>query len=804
MFRQNFLPKGALAVLTFCGLFLTGLPLAGEAPERNKGLFYYVVDQSGSITVYGLTEPIRRAITEHAAQLPEETEVRLVYFSRRASESKRWESMTPEAKTDFADYFAKNFTPNGPTRLYDTIGEVLEEVRSASGDYRFVSVLVFSDGENNWSQKFRSWRSLEPLYTDLVQRHKQSFVYWITLEFDPAESPPEWVFHEPQAPGTTEIPIPEPAPQADFTAYPRQLKTGEPLQFEFAVRGGRVDEYLWDFGDGTTSSKQNPVHQYEHDGVYTVQLRTTGPGGEAEEIKSDFIQVIPAVPLTASFRSSPETLRTGETLHLQDLSEGNPEEREWLVNGESFSADAAPSILLEEPGEIKISLSVKRGGETDVAEKSLTILPPAPPAGFTVDPAEAKFGETVVFTADETEEGWQHGWTIDGETTLEGASVEWEAERHGLMNVVHTVEGPGGLSRHSDRLFIHPPVEVVPETRFSVDPRVFLEGDTVTFRARETQDDWIHEWYLGGELLGEGAEWEWESDRTGSISIMHRIRIPDTDAVFEETDEVLGQKHELIQVAFSSSVTEGTYPLEVHFKDESVGRAVAYQWDFGDGNGSSQRNPVHTYQSAGDFHVTLSVTNPQGEVTTNPEPVRLAISAPMPFWQKFLIGVAVAFVVWVTLIVPLILRPMLSPQRGPKLVGVRTYPLHMSARRHGWSRFVWPHKFVTVGLGPGSDLRLPANNGARGNVALIERMPAASVYSIRPVDRNEIFRIEQQTSLMNPYMEERAKVTGPRTLKDGDTYEIAGERLTWHQPRPRKRVARKAPKKQRRLATVKH
>ena len=44
---------------------------------------------------------------------------------------------------------------------------------------------------------------------------------------------------------------------------------------------GEVTSWLWDFGDGTTSTEQNPVHTYAQDGVhYVVTLRVEGPAGK--------------------------------------------------------------------------------------------------------------------------------------------------------------------------------------------------------------------------------------------------------------------------------------------------------------------------------------------------------------------------------------------------------------------------------------------------------------------------------------------------------------------------------------------
>lgn len=42
---------------------------------------------------------------------------------------------------------------------------------------------------------------------------------------------------------------------------------------------GEVTSWLWDFGDGTTSTEQNPIHIYEEPGGYVTILDVTGPDG---------------------------------------------------------------------------------------------------------------------------------------------------------------------------------------------------------------------------------------------------------------------------------------------------------------------------------------------------------------------------------------------------------------------------------------------------------------------------------------------------------------------------------------------
>jgi hypothetical protein len=59
--------------------------------------------------------------------------------------------------------------------------------------------------------------------------------------------------------------------QADFT---QNITSGDaPLKVQFTdLSSGRPNTWLWDFGDGGTSSLQNPVHTYTSAGTYTVTL----------------------------------------------------------------------------------------------------------------------------------------------------------------------------------------------------------------------------------------------------------------------------------------------------------------------------------------------------------------------------------------------------------------------------------------------------------------------------------------------------------------------------------------------------
>ena len=66
---------------------------------------------------------------------------------------------------------------------------------------------------------------------------------------------------------------------------------------------------------------------------------------------------------------------------------------------------------------------------------------------------------------------------------------------------------------------------------------------------------------------------------------------------------------------FNANPTRGYAPLSVQFNDSSE-NATSVNWDFGDGNTSTERNPTHTYSSAGNYIVVLTVINANGMNST--------------------------------------------------------------------------------------------------------------------------------------------------------------------------------------------
>lgn len=95
---------------------------------------------------------------------------------------------------------------------------------------------------------------------------------------------------------------------------------------------------------------------------------------------------------------------------------------------------------------------------------------------------------------------------------------------------------------------------------------------------------------------------------------------------------------------FQVSLRGGTVPLEVSFTDRSAGDVTEWLWNFGDGEFSTLRNPIHVYSNVGVYKVTLTAGNSEGSDTEVKQDLISAIDiythdrAPEPDSKVFLAG----------------------------------------------------------------------------------------------------------------------------------------------------------------------
>ena len=148
------------------------------------------------------------------------------------------------------------------------------------------------------------------------------------------------------------------APTANFVGSPTTLVEGSSVQFT-DLSTGSPTAWDWTFGDGGTSTAQNPVHPYAATGTYTVTLTASNAiGSSALFTRTGYITVT-ATPPTVDFSGTPVSGSKPLPVNFTGTSSISPTSVLWTFgDGETSSAGLIVSHTYATPGTYTVKLTV--------------------------------------------------------------------------------------------------------------------------------------------------------------------------------------------------------------------------------------------------------------------------------------------------------------------------------------------------------------------------------------------------------------------------------------------------------------
>ena len=204
------------------------------------------------------------------------------------------------------------------------------------------------------------------------------------------------------------------------TAFSATPASGDaPLSVRFADLSTGATVRCWDFGDGTISAEQNPVHVYGAPGNYTVSLISANDFRYDSETKPGYVSVMG--PLTASFSATPTLIPVGGSVRFTDASTGNLYTRAWTFGDGGTSSVQNPVHVYTAPGVYDVSLTAANAdfSNTRTVARLVTVCAPVN-ASFISDRTNGPAPLAVRFT--DTSGGSPTAWTWsfgDGGTSTE-------------------------------------------------------------------------------------------------------------------------------------------------------------------------------------------------------------------------------------------------------------------------------------------------------------------------------------------------------------------------------------------------
>jgi PKD repeat protein len=453
----------------------------------------------------------------------------------------------------------------------------------------------------------------------------------------------------------TQVPSATPNIARPIAAFTVDKNQGQaPLNVRFTNQSnGSINSYQWNFGDGSTSTEQNPSHGFSTPGLYNVTLTVSGPGGSSNVSTQINVQSQnpPVAGFTADKFSGPAPL----TVQFTDTSAGTVTSYHWNFSDGTGSTDRNPSHIFNTPGTYNVFLTIIGPGGSTSTRREVTVLGPTqtppptltatvvvPPTSTPLPTETATVAPTANFSAAAAGDlmvqftdastsgsggitGWQWDFGDGGTSTEQNPLHSFTAG--GDYNVSLTVTDAGGTNTASQTISVATPAQP-PAANFSAAPA----GDlTIQFMDSSVSNS-------GGIT---GWQWDFGDGNTSAeqnpqhvygVSGDYNVSLTVSDAGGSNT---ASQPVSVAAVAQPPAANFSAAPagdLTIQFMDASVsnsGGIMGWQWDFGDGNTSAEQNPQHIYGAPGDYNVSLTISDAGGNNTAS-QTVNVAAPAAPP------------------------------------------------------------------------------------------------------------------------------------------------------------------------------
>ncbi|MBN2698732.1 MAG: PKD domain-containing protein [Bacteroidales bacterium] len=445
----------------------------------------------------------------------------------------------------------------------------------------------------------------------------------------------------------TRIVTVEPAIEAGFSAS--RVEGCHPLQVDFANTSEGGAYFLWDFGDGTSSSRVNPSRTFTNlgsaDVTYRVWLYTTASNNRCRDSVFKDIIVHPYISADFTFMESircspsPVTFNNasvgGETYYW-DFGDGT----------DTVTTDINPVIHQFENsdflnnGRFQVTLTAESyAGCTDQITRTVELYP-AIEAAFDASAVEGCHPMEVEFT-NLSNGAYTYSWDFGDGASSSDKNPDYTftnytddpvtrevhltaTSRYNCVSeamVAITIHPKPKARFETDRIINCPPFDItISNTSLNADHYAWIFGDGDELATRSNEQ--VHHLY---------------DNNTDNIVTYGLKLIASSD--FGCTDSIMQNVHVYpYPVADFTANTEGCSPLTVYFTNASI-RGDSYEWDFGDGTGMSTTDPANIYINNTDhdevYYVSLTTTSQYGcvdikhdTVFVYPQPIAEFIVSP--------------------------------------------------------------------------------------------------------------------------------------------------------------------------------
>jgi PKD repeat protein len=368
--------------------------------------------------------------------------------------------------------------------------------------------------------------------------------------------------------------------------------------------------YLWDFGDGTTDTQQNPTHVFAQLGIHQICL-TIDNGVDCLDQLCYYINVVGG-PCSADY----SYVTTNNVVDFTELAVGTGLSYYWDFGDGGYDNVANPTHAYAANGTYNAKLRICNancfwGGCVDSVIYTININY----AGCVADFSSSVNQSAVSFDNLSFNSGTSYFWDFGDGTTSFSFEPLHAFINAGTYTVCLTVDdGNGCTDTFCDQ--VTTTVQAPPCMAFfqpNVSGQNSFQYDFMNLSTIDSNATYLATWDWGDGLAISYAAWSNSLPASynhtyatsGTYNVCLTMSYQGLVCTYCDSLVVYGSTP-TCDAAFTYDNQNGQ---TVAFTDQSIGSGLSYLWDFGDGNTSTLQNPSHTYATSGNFTVSLIITN---------------------------------------------------------------------------------------------------------------------------------------------------------------------------------------------------
>ena len=446
------------------------------------------------------------------------------------------------------------------------------------------------------------------------------------------------------------------APVAQFTESSKTVYVNDEVTFDASTSydpDGTIVSYVWDFGDGTTATGVIVSHTYPENGFYVVTLTVTDNDGATNSVS--LTKVAMNNQPVALFTLAPDTINTGEHVAFDASASYDPDgtivSYLWKFGDGTKGTGVTADHVFNGNGAYTVTLIVTDDdGATGSTTSIVTVLNISPVAAFTENTTSVSENEAIAFDASGSYDPdgtiVSYYWKFGDGTTATGVSIAHAYSQDGTYTVSLTVTDDDGKTDATTATMAV--LNKAPVASFTESAEVTTTGDNIAFDASGSYDPdgtiVSYYWNFGDGNSATGITVNYAFDHRGTYTVT--LTVTDNNGATDSETKTITISNRQPIASFTANTTEVIENNAVSFDASASydpdGTIVSYVWNFGDGTATTGVTAEHVYTSEGEYPVTLTVTDNDGDSVSETENIIVNAESVVQLAILSVIGLGIA------------------------------------------------------------------------------------------------------------------------------------------------------------------